>query len=328
MQRIADFIVRALASRGIRSHMYLDDIIMVSPTMTTAKRDYAEILALLERLGLTVAHHKLQPPAPCVTWLGITIDVPGNQLSIYSDKLEHINSCMAVAARRTFLNKKHLQRLIGLANHLAKIVKGARIFICRLLAAAQGDIITVSREVRADLKWFARYLAGANGKAIIPCRRVVMHIWADACLKGSGASDGHRYYEFVFPRGLADNHIIAHLEALNCLAAARLFITRGAAGGIVEVMCDNRPSVDAFTSGRARDPVLAACTRALWYVAAEADVDLVFTHVPGEGMALSDALSRASLDASSRARADNFINGLGLTSVKALSAHFDYSLFV
>ena len=327
MQRIADFLVRALATKGIRSHMYLDDIIMVSPTATTAQRDYSEIISMLARLGLAVAHKKLQPPASSVTWLGITIDIPGNVMSIQDDKLDQIRSCMAAAAQRTYLNKKHLQRLIGLANHLAKIIRGARIFICRLLAALRattGEVILVSKEAKADLNWFVQYLADANGKAVIPCRRVVLRIWADACLKGSGASDGQRYYEFTFPRPLADGHIIAHLEALNCLAAARLFVDRSTAGGIVEIMCDNRPSVDAFTSGRARDPVLAACARALWFVAAKADAELVFTHVPGEGMALPDALSRASLDSTFRARADAFIADLGLVPVIATSAHFDY----
>ena len=331
MQSVADFIVRALAAKNITIHMYLDDIIMISPSRATADRDYNIAMALLARLGLAVAHKKLQPPAPAVTWLGIRIDMPANRLSIHQEKLDHIKSCMAAASRRDFLTKKHLQRLIGLANHLAKIVPGAQIFIARLLAAlrsATGDIIRVTREVRSDLAWYARHLSASNGKAIIPCRRVVRRIWADACLKGAGASDGTHYYEHVFTGAFTRAHHIAHLEALNCLAAVRLFVDQDAAGGIVEVMCDNKPSTDAFASGRARDEVLAACTRALWFAAAARDVDLVFTHVPGEGMSLPDALSRASLDAAARARADALIENLSLRYVTATQAHFSYKSFM
>ena len=66
---------------------------------------------------------------------------------------------MAAAARSKTITKKQLQRIIGLANHLAKVVHAARIFIGRILAAlreADGDTITVSHHVKADLKWFAR----------------------------------------------------------------------------------------------------------------------------------------------------------------------------
>ena len=330
MQTIAQFIIRALAARKVRAHMYLDDILVISPTLSLAERDYHAVLDLLTDLGLEVATHKLQLPAPAVTWLGIHIDVDANQLSIPAPKLVQIKECMARAAKRSYLNKKHLQRLIGLANHLAKVVRAARTFICRLLAAlraASNDQIRVTKEVRADLAWYARYLSAYNGRAIIPTERVVLRIWADACLKGAGASDGRRYYEHVFTNPFSAAHHIAQLEGLNCLAAVRLFVSREHAGGTIEVMCDNRPSVDAFTSGRAKDDVLAACARALWYHAASADVDLRFTHVPGEGMALPDALSRASVDAAGRARADHFITKLALRRVRVKGADFNYKEF-
>ena len=331
MQTVAQFIVRALATRRVHAHMYLDDILVVSPTQAVAAREYHAVLTLLKDLGLDVAAHKLQPPAPAVIWLGIHIDVDANQLSIPAPKLGQIKDCMAQAAKRSYLNKKHLQRLIGLANHLSKVVRAARTFICRLLAAlraATSDHIRVTKEVRADLAWYAKYLSTYNARAIIPNERVVMRIWADACLKGAGASDGRRYYEHVFSKPFSAAHHIAHLEGLNCLAAVRLFVSASCAGGTVEIMCDNRPSVDAFTSGRARDEVLAACARALWYHAATKDVDLRFTHVPGEGMALPDALSRASDDAAGRARADHFISKLSLRRVRVRGSDYNYKEFL
>ena len=330
MQSVADFITRALAVRSIKTHMYLDDIIVISPTKAIADRDYQAVLALLSDLGLAVAASKLQPPSPSLVWLGIFIDVPANRLSLKPQKLSQIKTCMAVAAGRPFITKKHLQRLIGLANHLAKVVRAARIFICRLLAAlraATGNTIRVTPDIRADLAWYARHLAHADGRAVIPVNRVVLRVWADACLKGAGASDGSRYYEHVYSAKFTAAHSIVHLEAVNCLAAARVFTRDTHAGGTIEIMCDNRPSVDAFTSGRARDPVLAACARALWFHAAQADVDLRFIHVPGEAMTLADALSRASLGATARAQADALITKLSLSRVKVDRLSFSYKAF-
>ena len=237
---------------------------------------------------------------------------------------------MAVAARRPYITLKYLQWLICLANHLAMVVRAARTFICRLLAALRAagtSNIRVTKEVRADLAWFARYLAHYNGKAIIPVDRVVKRIWADACLKGAGSSDGDRYYEHIFFPGFAAAHHIVHLEAVNCLAAVRTFVDHTCAGGTIEVMCGNRPSVKAFTYGRAHDTVLAACARTLWYHATHTDVSLVFTHVLGEAMALPDALSRESVDAAGRAQADALISLLAHTQVSARRADFNYKSF-
>ena len=303
---------------------------MICPTANTAARDYRLVLDLLDKLGLDVANKKLQPPAQSVTWLGVEIDILANRLALPHAKLDQIKSCMAAASRRTYINTRHMQRLIGLANHLAKITRAARIFICRLLAAlraATSDAIRISKEVKADLAWFARHLSHADGRAVIPHHRIVKRVWADACLVGAGASDGKQFYEYVFPPAFADQHHITHLEALNCVAAARTFVGHDLAGGTVELMCDNKPAIDAFSSGRARDPVLAACTRALWFVAAAADVDFMFTHVPGEAMALPDALSRASIDADGRRRADALIKALDLRWVAPDSANFSYKSF-
>ena len=331
MQTVAEFLMRALAKMAIRAHMYLDDVIIISANHEVAQRNYHDTLNMFKTLGLTVAEKKLQPPSPVVTWLGICIDVDRNQLSIPEIKLAQIMECMAAAAEREYITKKHLQRLIGLANHLAKVVRAARTFICRLLAAlraATTDLIRVTRDVRADLAWYARYVATHNGRAIIPHDRIVLCIWADACLCGAGASDGKRYYEHVFTRQFSAAHHITQLKALNCLAAVRLFAGKECEAGTVEIICDNRAAVDAFTSGRARDEVLAAAVRAMWFHVAHMGADVRFTHIPGEEMHLPDALSRASIDAHGRAWADGFIRKLGLRRRRAEGRHFDYKAFV
>ena len=331
MQMVADFLVRALERRKISAHMYLDDIVLVAPTKTIAVTHYQETLTLVEKMGLQIATGKLQPPSQQVKWLGINFDTQNNLLSIPSNKLQEIQRCMAAAAKGDVLTRKQLQRVVGLANHLAKVVRAARIFIGRILAAYRatlGDTIKVSRQVKADLKWFARHLASANGRAILPSNTVVLRIWADACMQGAGASDGRGYYTHKFSARVTDSHHIAQLEAMNCMAAARAFICHEHAGGTVQIHCDNKPSVDAFRSGRAKDPVLAACTRALWYKAADTDTTLVFNHVPGEAMGLPDALSRAHMGREHRDLADKIISERGLKLTRATPDLFSYAPFL
>ena len=326
MQSIAQYIMRALRKRGIVAHMYLDDVILLTPTMETARRGYQDTIQLLADLGLQVAIKILQPPAPRVKWLGINIDVPENVLSIPKDKVVQILRCLAAASGRKYLSRRHLQQIIGLANHLAKIVRAARTFICRLLAAlraAQSDRISVGPLIKANLLWFKTYLAQYNW--VIPSHRVVARIWADACTKGAGATDGSDCYMHTFSDEVARSHI-NELEALNCVAAVRTFISDKHAGGTIQVHCDNQSSVDALTSGRARNHVLAACARAMWYHAACTDKDLAFTHVPGEEMALPDALSRAQSDPKHDDRTRAFIRQIPLRVIRVDESAFNYSV--
>ena len=331
MQSVASFITRALKKQGIHIHMYLDDIIMISQSEALAKRHYSQILELLKELGLQVAHKKLQPPARAATWLGIKFDLDTNHLSIPASKLQLISRCLAAAARQTRITKRHLQSVLGFINHLSKVVRAARVFIARLLAAlraAEGDVVDVTAHVKADLAWFSRFLATENARSIIPHERTVLRIWADSCLQGGGATDGHRYYAYRYPPAIANGHHISQLEALNVLAAVRAFTTMDHAGGIVEVYCDNQASVSAYSSGRARDYVLAACCRAMWFKAAATQTTLRFTHVPGEAMVLPDALSRAHLSVDMKRQADAIIDKMGLTHINPSAALYAYKSFL
>ena len=90
--------------------------------------------------------------------------------------------------------------------------------------------------MRADLAWFRKFLSSYNGRAILPNDRLVKSVWADACLEGAGATDGKRYYAYRFPGKVTSTHDIVHLEAMNCVAAARAFASHADAGGIIHIL--------------------------------------------------------------------------------------------
>ena len=294
MQSAANFVIRALAARGIEALMYLDDLIIISDALD-ADSHFKEAIDLLGRLGLEVAPHKLQPPARAVVWLGIRADLDCNTISIPPAKLLEIQQGLAHASRQQSLTRRNLQRAIGLINHLSKVVAPARLFMGRLLGALRGapkQKIRVTRPMKADFSWFRRFL---NRKAIIPQEHIKRHIWADACLQGAGATDGNRCYTYSLPEAMRAAHHITQLEAINCLAAASLLTQPEDAGNVVVVNCDNQPAVDAFSGGRAEDPVLSACARAMWFLSAQNQVTYEFRHIPGDLMCVPDALSRVMI---------------------------------
>ena len=150
---------------------------------------------------------------------------------------------------------------------------------------------------------------------IIPHSRTVLHIWADSCLVGGGAEDGSACYAVTYSPSLTAKHHITQLEAINVLAAVRTFVKPAHAAGTVEVYCDNSASLSPYTSGRARDEVLAAASRAMWYHAAATQTILVFAHVPGEAMVLPDALSREALDPKYAKIARDIIASQGMSKI-------------
>ena len=331
MQSVAQFIIRAMTAKKITAFMYLDDILLVSAGADLATKQYRDTQALLRRLGLQVAVHKLQPPARIATWLGIRIDLDQNAISIPPDKLRQITKCLAATARRTKITVRHMQSIIGFINHLSKVVRAARTFIARLLAALRAStdgVIQVTKQVKADLAWFSRYLKQHNARAIIPHGRTVLRIWADSSLQGGGATDGKRYYAYKYPPGVASTHHITQLEAVNVLAAVRALVADEHAGGVIEVYCDNSAAASSYSSGRARDPVLAACCRAMWYKAAATQTTLTFAHVPGTSMILPDALSRAHFDPTLDKRAKRIVGRNGMLEVRVSANHFAYTSFM
>ena len=331
MQAIARFIQRALANIGYAAVIYLDDILIVSPDLCTAIKAHRAALQILADLGLPVADKKLIPPARELVWLGLHIDLDANMISIPDAKLHEIKSALSKAANMTSIPTKHMQSIIGYINHLGKAVEPARLFMSRLLEAmreARGGDIVVSDEVKADLEWFRLYLSTYNGKNIIKHDSVDWVIEADACLKGFGAHDGDRCYSTHVTESMAQSHSISRLECINCLMAVRTFVGAQHRGMTILVKCDNEATVYTYMWGRAKDRVMSACARAMWYEAASKDVVIKVVHVPGVLMTVADALSRAPISSEDANKADRIKLEHSLREIKPNRKLMMYSRFL
>ena len=73
------------------------------------------------------------------------------------------------------------------------------------------------------------------------------------------------------------------------------------------VKTDNIAAMYALSTGRTKDPVLAACAREVWLVAAVHQVDILIKHFPGDSLILADALSRASFNPKLRILAGDLV---------------------
>ena len=331
MQQVAGFITRALEKRGATSLMYLDDLLIVASSHDEAKYQYTAAQDLITDLGLPIAQDKLQPPARKLVWLGIEIDMDKNTIAIPQPKLQEIKTTLRRAHTKDRLTVKEVQSIVGSINHLGKAVQPAGLFMGRILDAlreADGTHVWVDHHVRADLRWFNKYLEGYNGRSLIPPPEPSMDIYADACTQGFGAHTQGRAYGVPISEEMTQAHSISELECLNCLVAARTFLTRRHRGRRIRINCDNEPTIFAYTGGKARNKVLAACARALWMLSATLEIAIVFRHIPGVNMTIADALSRAHTARSYRDLASEYIHNKSLLMCKPCTTAYNYIDFV
>ena len=78
----------------------------------------------------------------------------------------------------------------------------------------------------------------------------------------------------------------------NVLVMLRLW-KKSLRGETIRIWCDNKVSVDSFTSGRAKNTFMSACLRELWWLACTEDMFLSWDHIKGEKNVKADVLSRA-----------------------------------
>ena len=298
MQTVANAIVDILATRGVKSFMYLDDLVIVSHDRHTAQRDFQAARQLLRDLALPEATDKAQEPAQVIRWLGININTTEMSLSIPEDKLRQVLETVRKYEKARSVSKKTLQSILGLLLHVAKCVRPARLFVSRLLEAlraATGTYVNVNADMRADFRWFLEFGTQWNGKSYIPEVAPNRDIYVDACLSGIGATDGTwAYAGQVAPLEDGVNNI-TELEAVNVIIALHTFLKGADARSHIRIHCDNMAAVQVLQSGRAKNKILLDCARAAWMVQAVLDVQLTYVHVPGKENQAADILSRAHL---------------------------------
>ena len=229
MQSVANCVTDVLAMQGVRSFMYLDDLIILSSDRDIAWRDYTAAQQLLHDLGLPEAEDKAQPPTTRIKWLCITIDTCDMTLSIPQAKLASILLQVREVYNNKCITKRKLQSLLGSLLFIAKCVRPARAFVSRMLHALRSvatDCIDINQAFRPDLSWFIQFCSEWNGIAIIPAPTPTKCILMDACLGGVGGTDGQRAYTTQIAPSEDGVANITELEMANVVLALHTLLTK------------------------------------------------------------------------------------------------------
>ena len=272
---------------------YIDDLIYCG-LPSNIGHSYQFLLDLLQDLGLDISLKKLCPPSTKVICLGIMFDTVNRTISIPDSKLQEICQMCNLWSNKRIVPKNELQSLLGLLLYITECVRPARFFLNRMLQLLRenhnNSVICLNEEFFKDLKWFQVFLTSYNGNYFLLSTPLHKRIYLDASLEGLGGCYDNYVYALRIPRGF-NNYNIAHLEIINVVVALKIWGHMWANKSI-QIMCDNMAVVEVLTYGRARDSIMATCTRNVWLLAAMFNVNIIVCHIKGMDNSIADLLSR------------------------------------
>ena len=116
---------------------YLDDFLTMGPRDTPICGHNLKVFTqLCHQLGVPLALEKVEGPATCLTFLGISIDSRSMLTSLPNEKLERIRNEISVWISRKTATKKQILSLVGLLQHATKVVRPGKTFVARMYSTA------------------------------------------------------------------------------------------------------------------------------------------------------------------------------------------------
>ena len=169
-QRISNSISRYMRRQGYTVVSYLDDFLIIDSNKEKCLEGHTFLLSTLENLGFTINWNKVEPPSQVMTFLGIEIDSIRGTLSLPQNKLQELRDELSTWQHKSKATKHELQKLIGRLNWGAKVIKGGRTFLRRLIdimckLKRKHHHIRLTRSAKADIHWWANFISQFNGTA-------------------------------------------------------------------------------------------------------------------------------------------------------------------
>ncbi len=292
------------------SHLfhYLDDFFFVAPALSPdCLNALLDMLLLCEAVRAPVKPEKVQGPATTLTILGIELDtvlkqarLPPEKLTALLEELSRFSSLYSCQGRCT---KRQLLSLIGKLAFACKVIPAGRIFLRRLLDTAHSvegleEQVAITKETVLDVRWWLRFASDWNGVAFFiepswtPAHE--FNLFTDAAGHlGYGAYWNGHWFSKTWSSNLLDMSI--EWKELYAIVMACETWGKHWSGKRLLFHCDNEAVVHVWQAGRSRCPDLMDLVRALFYVAADNNFNVMIRHIAGIDNCIADALSRLQL---------------------------------
>ena len=218
---LADLLEWMTSQRGVSVCLhYLDDFLTMGPPASPICQNNLDTLKkTCEDLGVPLAMEKVEGPATTLTFLGMEIDTDRMEIRLPEDKLQRIRQELITWLGKKKATKRQILSLVGLLQHVTKVVRCGKSFLSRLYAAVakvkELDFFTwLNTELRSDLLWWHTFMETLNGLSLL--RTESWKSPADHCIQtdasgnwGCGVFFEGNWLQWQWPEELADVSIMA-----------------------------------------------------------------------------------------------------------------------
>ena len=305
-QRLTSAVTRMMARRGYTVIAYLDDFLVIEADFKRCNTAYKELLCLLQSLGFTINWDKVVAPVQIITFLGVQINSVAMQLSLPPEKLQELRSILTTWQYKKKATKKDLQQLIGKLNWAARVVRGGRTFLRRLIDLMctlkfKHYHVRLNASARADITWWANFISLFNGTARFLSSNSVpaAYLTSDACNSGGAAVYNQDWFYTNWDIDHPDfsNAHINIKELLAVLLAAKRWAWAWQNMHIV-LYTDSTCAMFMINNGTSRNSIAMQLLRVLFWLSAIFNFKLTARHIQGKNNIASDYISRldANLD--------------------------------
>ena len=148
----------------------LDDFLIISPTEDLCQKQLDSFLMLSSYLGIPMAPEKTVGPSQIISFAGIELDSILMEARLPQEKLDKCQTLISAFLTRRKVSLQEIQSLTGLLNFACSVVVPGRAFLRRLIDLTIGVRhphfqIRLSREVKAVLNVWQKFLSGFNGRS-------------------------------------------------------------------------------------------------------------------------------------------------------------------
>ena len=148
----------------------LDDFLIISPREELCQKQLDLFLTLCSYLGIPMAPEKTVGPSQIISFAGIELDSILMEARLPQEKLDKCQTLISAFLTRRKVSLQEIQSLTGLLNFACSVVVPGRAFLRRLIDLTIGVRrphfqIRLSREVKAVLNVWQKFLSGFNGRS-------------------------------------------------------------------------------------------------------------------------------------------------------------------
>ena len=236
-------------------HHYLDDFLTLGPPFTDiCQANLSSIQSICQLLGVPLAIEKVEGPSIQLSFFVVTLDIIHMEAWLPSDKLAQIKQMTTSWLRKKNATRREILSLIGLLQHVTKMVRCGRTFVSRMYATAtkvkEIDFYTrLNKDFKSDLCWWHIFVDTWNGLSLLRCvsRPLIpdIYIQTDASDSwGCGSFFLGKWLQWEWPNERLPSNIMAKELVLIVISCA--VWDPELAKHVICVQCDNSSVVAAI----------------------------------------------------------------------------------